>query len=58
MNVTLTPIRCRCERLFGLVKRSCGCRRVRYRGLARNRTPLILTCVAIDLRRADRLFCS
>jgi transposase, IS5 family len=55
MNVALTPIRCQVERLFGLMKRSYGYRRVRYRGLARNRAQLLLMCMAINLRRADRL---
>jgi IS5 family transposase len=54
-NVALTPIRCQVERLFGLMKRSYGYRRARYRGLARNRTQLLLMCMAINLRRADRL---
>jgi IS5 family transposase len=60
MNVALTPLRCQVERLFGLMKRSYGYRRVRYRGLARNRAQLLLAqlllmCMAINLRRADRL---
>jgi IS5 family transposase len=55
MNVALTPIRCQVERLFGLMKRSYGYRRVRYRGLDRNRAQLLLMCMAINLRRADRL---
>src|SRR5512134_1681882 len=55
MNVALTPIRCQVERLFGLMKRSYGYRRVRYRGLHRNRAQLLLMCMAINLRRADRL---
>jgi IS5 family transposase len=37
------------------MKRSYGYRRVRYRGLARNRAQLLLMCMAINLRRADRL---
>jgi IS5 family transposase len=55
MNVALTPIRCQVERLFGLMKRSYGYHRVRYRGLDRNRAQLLLMCMAINLRRADRL---
>ena len=39
MNVALTLIRCQVERLFGLMKRSYGYTRVRYRGLPRNRAP-------------------
>jgi IS5 family transposase len=55
MNVALTPIRCQVERLFGLMKRCYGYRRFRYRGLDRNRAQLLLMCMAINLRRADRL---
>jgi transposase, IS5 family len=58
MNVALTPIRCQVERLFGLMKRSYGYRRVRYRGLQRNRAQLLFMCMAINLRRADRLIAS
>jgi IS5 family transposase len=39
----------------GLMKRSYGYRRVRYRGLDRNRAQVLLMCMAINLRRADRL---
>ena len=46
---------CQVERLFGLMKRSYGYARVRYRGLAHNRAQLLLMCMAINLRRADRL---
>jgi hypothetical protein len=35
-------------------ERSYGYRRVRYRGLNRNRAQLLLMCMAINLRRADR----
>jgi IS5 family transposase len=55
MNVALTPIRCQVERLFGLMKRSYGYRRVRYLGLNRNRSHLYLICAAINLRRAVNL---
>jgi hypothetical protein len=33
-----------------LMKQSYGCRRVRYRGLDRNRAQLFLVCMAINLR--------
>lgn len=35
--------------------RSCSHRFVRYRGLACNRTQLLLTCMAINLHHTDRL---
>jgi IS5 family transposase len=37
------------------LKRSYGWRRVRYRGLARNAAHLHLLCIAMNLRRAERL---
>jgi IS5 family transposase len=55
LNVALAPIRGQVERVFGLMKRSYGYRRVRYRGLVRNRCHLALLCAAINLRRALRL---
>lgn len=55
MNIALTPISCQVERLIGLMKRSYGYTRVRYRSFARNRAQLLLMCMAINLRRADRL---
>lgn len=58
MNVALTPIRCQVERMFGLMKRSYGYRRVRYRSLQRNRAQLLLMCMAINPRRADHLLAS
>lgn len=58
MTIALTPIRAQVERLFGLMKRSYGYRRVRYHGLARNRAQLLLMGMATNLRRADRLPCS
>jgi IS5 family transposase len=55
MNVALTPVRCQVERLFGLMKRSYGYRRIRYHGLMRNSSHLHLLCTAINLRRALNL---
>lgn len=55
MNVALAPIRGQIERVFGLMKRAYGYRRVRYRGLARNGAHLQLLCAAVNLRRAANL---
>ncbi|MDH3195745.1 MAG: IS5 family transposase [Hyphomicrobiales bacterium] len=54
-NRLIAPIRANVERLFGLMKRSYGYRRVRYRGLERNQSHLYLLCIAINLRRAETL---
>lgn len=54
-NRLIAPIRANVERLFGTMKRSYGYRRVRYRGLAKNRAHLYLLCIAINLRRAEKL---
>ncbi len=51
-NRLIAPIRAAVERTFGTMKRSYGYRRVRYRGLARNRSHLFLLCIALNLRRA------
>ncbi len=54
-NQLIAPIRSAVERNFGTLKRSYGYRRVRYRGLERNRSHLFLLCIAVNLRRADVL---
>ena len=54
-NRLIGPIRANVERLFGTMKRSYGYRRVRYRGLEKNRAHLHLLCIAINLRRAEVL---
>ena len=54
-NKLISPIRANVERLFGLMKRSYGYRRVRYKGLKRNQSHLHLLCIAINLRRAEKL---
>ena len=54
-NLVLSPIRSAVERVFGLMKRSYGYRRVRYRGLVRNAVHSGLLCIAINLRRAEVL---
>jgi IS5 family transposase len=51
-NQALSKVRCQVERVFALMKRGYHYRRVRYRGLVRNRTQLALLCIAINLRRA------
>jgi transposase, IS5 family len=51
-NRSLTRTRFAVERTFAWMKRWYGFRRVRYRGLARNRLQLYLLCVALNLRRA------
>ena len=37
---------------FAVMKRGYQYRRVRYRGLVRNRTQLLIMCIATNLRRA------
>ncbi len=54
-NRLIAPIRANVERLFGTLKRSYGYRRVRYRGIAKNQSHLHLLCIAINLRRAEKL---
>ncbi len=54
-NKLITPIRAAVERPFGVLKRSYGYRRVRYRGLAKNASHLFLLCIALNLRRAEKL---
>ena len=54
-NRLIAPIRANVERQFAVMKGPYGYRRVRYRGLERNQSHLYLLCIAINLRRADRL---
>lgn len=54
-NKLITPIRAAVERPFGVLKQSYGYRRVRYRGLAKNASHLFLLCIALNLRRAEKL---
>jgi len=51
-NRALSPIRSAVERVFGTWKRTYRYTRVRYRGLAKNATQLLLLCCAFNLRRA------
>jgi IS5 family transposase len=54
MNVAVTPLRGQIEKLFGTMKRRYLYRRVRYRGLVRNRCQPWLLCMAMNLRSADQ----
>ena len=54
-NRLIAPIRANVERQFALMKCSYGYRRVRYPGIERNQSHLYLLCIAINLRRAERL---
>ena len=54
-NKLISPIRAAVEQVFGLMKRSYGFTRVRYVGLEANAVHLDLLCIAINLRRAERL---
>jgi IS5 family transposase len=51
-NQALSKVRYQVERVFAVMKGGYRYRRVRYRGLIRNRTQLALLCTAINLRRA------
>ncbi|MDI3308989.1 MAG: transposase [Acetobacteraceae bacterium] len=55
MNLALAPIRGQVEPAFGTLKRRYGWRRVRYRGLVRSGAHLQLPCIALNIRRAERL---
>ena len=50
-NRMLNRTRCAVERVFAVLKRHYGWRRVRYLGLARNAAHFLLLCTAINLRR-------
>jgi IS5 family transposase len=54
-NKVLGRIRGRVEGLFGTLKRSYRRQRLLYRGLARNTLDILLTLLAINLRRARKL---
>jgi IS5 family transposase len=51
-NRTIGPIRAPIERIFAILKRWYGYRRVRYRSLIKNALQLQLLAVALNLRRA------
>jgi len=49
-NRLVTPVRATGERVFAVLKRHMGWRRARYRGLDRNRSDLLLTAAAYNLK--------
>ena len=51
-NSTIGQVRGRVEAVFGTLKRSYRRHRLRYMGLAKNQLDLLLTPVAMNLRRA------
>ncbi len=51
-NSALARIRFQVERAFAVMKLHYAYRRVRYRGLPRNRVQLLTMCIAINLKRA------
>ena len=55
MNVAITPLRGQIEKIFGTMKRRYLYRRIRYRGLVRNRCQRWFLCFAMNLRRADQI---
>jgi len=54
-NRQLGKVRSAVERVFGVMKRVYGYRRVRYVGLAANRLPFALLCMAYNMRKAVAL---
>jgi len=54
-NAWIGPIRQRIEKVFGTLKRHYGWHRARAYTLARNRADALLTAIAYNLRRAQRL---
>lgn len=51
LNRHLSRIRCGVERVFGVLKRSYGYRRVRYRSLAKNTLQFTLLCMCYNLKK-------
>jgi IS5 family transposase len=51
-NRCLAPIRARVETVFAVLKQHLGYRRVRYIGLIKNQTQLLLLALAYNMRRA------
>jgi len=51
-NKEIARIRCRVETVFAIFKKHMGYRRVRYIGLIKNQTQLLLLCFAYNLKRA------
>lgn len=54
-NLRLSKIRSAVERKFAILKTHYDYRRVRYRGLIKNRLQLLLLCIAMNLKRAEVL---
>jgi IS5 family transposase len=54
-NRLIAPIRAGVERVFAVWKRWWGYDRVRYRGLERNQTQLVLVCLAYNVKKAAKL---
>lgn len=57
-NTAIGHIRGRVEGIFGTLKRSYRRNRLIYIGLAKNRCDLLLTLIAMNLRRARTLHCA
>ncbi len=55
VNTVWSQQRAPVERLPAALKSRCGLARLRYTGLARNTTAVVVACVALNLRRAVRL---
>jgi IS5 family transposase len=55
VNKVWSQQRAAVERWPAALKKVCGLARLRYTGLARNTTAVVLGCVALNLRRAVRL---
>lgn len=54
-NRQIAPIRCRVETVFAIFKKHMGYRRVRYIGLIKNQTQLLLLAFAYNLKRLTTL---
>jgi transposase, IS5 family len=54
-NRVLSKLRCPVERVFGTLKRSYRYSRARYLGLKKNGLQFIITSMAYNLRRMERL---
>ncbi|MGH3850204.1 MAG: transposase, partial [Pseudonocardiaceae bacterium] len=54
-NALIAPIRAEVEGVFATLKRWMGLVRVRYRGLKKNRSHLLLLCTAYNMKRSLRL---
>ena len=50
-NQPIHRLRGRIEKIFGTRKRSCGLRRIRWRGIAKAACQIHLTAIACNLKR-------